>query len=201
MIERPLLFTAPMARAMMNGTKTETRRLTGLEKINERPDDFEFLDCAIRPADGFLYFVFSDKTGGKLQTIKSRYGMAGDFIWGREAHCVESAGYKDGTGKVIFYRADNEEAPHTWTPSIHMPRWASRIHRELADVRVERLQEITKAGVIAEGITEREGCPLADVHAGWHEPYAQLIDKINGRGTWDRNPWVWVLVFKPEARA
>lgn len=80
-----------------------------------------------------------------------------------------------------------------WKPSIFMPRWASRITLEVTEVRVQRVQEISKADCIAEGM---EG--LDDVHAGWHQNYAQLWDSINlkrGFG-WDANPWVWCVTFK-----
>lgn len=205
MIERPLLFTAPMARAMIDGTKTETRSLTGLEKINERPDDFLFDGFGIRPADGFLYASFKDIESGCLHFVKSRYGMAGDYIWGREEFSLpfEYKGKpKDAPHDTpIHYWESGNPVDGDWSkpkPSIHLPRWASRIRRELADVRVERLDEIDDAGC------EAEGCYYGDFGRLDVPPrfaYRAIWEGINGKNSWDRNPWVWVLVFKPEARA
>lgn len=82
--------------------------------------------------------------------------------------------------------------------SVQMPRWAARTIVELVSVRVERLQDITKADVEAEGITRRMGAPLEDVVAGWHEPFAELWDDPNAKkgNPWDSNPFVWVPEFK-----
>lgn len=114
----------------------------------------------------------------------------------------------------IFYRADDDrklEGDGRWTPSIHMPRWASRITLEITEVRVERLREISVDDAIAEGLTRRAGAletwwgngfdgdtPNADA-AYFLSPiecYRALWDQINGAGAWDKNPWIWAITFR-----
>ncbi len=80
-------------------------------------------------------------------------------------------------------------------PGIHMPRAFSRLTLVVTDIRLERLQSISKDDVIAEGITERDGLPIADVFAGWHEPYADLWEHLNGEGSWDANPWIVAILL------
>lgn len=177
--ERPILFSAPMVRAILDGRKTQTRRI--VEITHRTPG----LAACLEPADPSWV---RPKFGAEL----CPYGVPGDHLWVRETHYVWSAGYKDGSGRVIAYRSTEPDSPCTWTPSIHMPRWASRITLEITDARVERLQEITR------GDCMQEGCPFQNMANGpdprdW---YAQLWGQINGAGSWDANPWVWVVAFK-----
>jgi hypothetical protein len=152
------------------------------------------------------------------------YGVAGDVLWVRETFCV---GYEyepskftampfDGceNTRKAFYRATDDDAPdepkRPWKPSIHMPRWASRITLEIVNVRVERLQDISVSDIAAEGVTieHDDGQPG---HAIGHVDtpdgrryttatgcFIYLWNKINAaRGYgWDVNPWVWVIEFK-----
>ena len=110
---------------------------------------------------------------------------------------------------TVFYKADDRYAPSNtpWVPSIHMPRWASRITLAVTEVRVERLQDITAEGEIAEGI---EPQPFHDgrfiiAGDGWSYPsavkaYAALWNSLHGDGAWDANPWVAVIRFVPTLR-
>jgi hypothetical protein len=77
-----------------------------------------------------------------------------------------------------------------------MPRRASRITLQVTGTRPERLQDISKADVIAEGITKRNGFPIEDCQAGWHEPFAELWERINGKESWNSNPMIWVVEFR-----
>jgi len=180
MKEKPILFSGPMVEAILDGRKTQTRRV-----IKPQPDE-----------DGISLTLLTKEwmdTDGK--EYKCPYGEGRRNLWVREAFVETLAG--------IDYRAngnDHYEAGRKipWRPSIHMPRWASRINLEITDIRVERVQDISKEDCIAEGM---EG--LQEVHAGWHQSYAQLWDSINGKPridgqdiSWIANPWVWVITFK-----
>lgn len=163
MRERPILFSAPMIRALLAGTKTQTRRV-----VKPRPDWLPEV-CSTRLDGPFVWPVGSlgQQCGAPL--TKLPYGVPGDLLWVREAHYLTD----DGDHERAVYAGDEEAArqhlaaierlerthPSTvWAahkklrPSIHMPRWASRITLRITDVRVERLQDISEADAIAEGL-------------------------------------------------
>jgi hypothetical protein len=131
----------------------------------------------------------------------NRYGIPGDRLWVREAFYIigEFPGKTPGT-RWTHYRADSsnnfDNAPSwtgPWKPSIFMPRWASRILLEITNVRVERLQEITRKDAIAEGCEERSE------DGAWLGPevaFCRLWESINGPGSWEANPWVWCVSFR-----
>jgi hypothetical protein len=128
----------------------------------------------------------------------------GDRIWVREAHYVWRAGNRDGTGRQISYRATEPDAPTTWTPSIHMPRWASRLTLIVTATKIERLQEISARDCLAEGIP-----PITD-ESYWRPPippepnlpaiycgaFARLWADIHGPESWDANPEVVAITFR-----
>ncbi len=197
MKERPILFSAPMIRALLAGTKTQTRRVA---KPVRHPDL------------GNVYAPGALVLEHEPQHVIDRccpYGRPGDRLWVRESHwwfkdeCDHETGYYPPalTADDVEYRADGESTRHGWRPSIHMPRWASRILLEITSVRVERLQDISQADAQAEGappghpsidqISREFGYP--DFPRSW---YAQLWEEINGPGSWAQNPWVWVVEFK-----
>lgn len=215
MKERPILFSAPMVRAILDGTKTQTRRVV---KPVGNDDGFVILDYGdggwpYRSDDGDST-THTVKRGGKLYHDETPhtcpYGQPGDRLWVRETfHTVD--------GHSAFYRADYAHDPKgdkehgiVWTPSIHMPRWASRITLEVTSVRVERLNDITPIDACAEGLSQRTakmhhrrieqfGLPgWRDVH--WRfspvDAYRMLWEQINGAGSWEANPWVWVIEFE-----
>ena len=161
--------------------------------------------------------------------IECPYGNVGDRLWVRESFkkwCIDGTDTIEDGWWTVRYRADNNirkhcatwdccatddsptevgcvKAPARWTPSIHMPRWASRILLEITAIRVERLQDISDDDAIAEGILfngdydlwwdyQREQWICVDPI----DSYKSLICKINGPETWERNPWVWVVEFK-----
>jgi hypothetical protein len=169
MKERPILFSAPMVRAILDGRKTQTRRV--IEPAWWRcldPEDAEDLEEAIRQ--------------GPYQT--------GTRLWVRETwHTSADVLTASGPKPIIHYRAD-ADLPVRWCPSIHMPRWASRITLEVVSVRVERLQDISEEDAWAEGFDS-----IDSLKREWNELYqnrhARWLDGVNVL-----SPWVWVVSFK-----
>jgi hypothetical protein len=193
--ERPILFSAPMVRALLDGTKTQTRRAW-----REQPP-------------------VGVKVGYVPGQTKSPYGAVTDRLWVREAFAKI-----DGQTQPWIetdYRAtythgdrlgDTLGIKKRWTPSIFMPRNASRINLEITEVRVERLQDISAADALSEGIKinidAKTKQPLMRM-TGKFPPaqyiegnglviaeYASLWESINGPGSWVANPWVWAVSFK-----
>lgn len=187
--ERPILFSAPMVRAILAGTKTQTRRVAKIDDVaHGKPVQW----VSVAPC-----------TTGILE-VSCPYGEPGDRLWCKETWCPDV-----GCVTSTWYRATSPELPpgagHRWRPSIHMPRWASRITLEITGVRVERLQVISEADAMDEGCRP---APMsmtgvycgADVLAAsareYRDAYRLLWEQINGPGSWDANPWVWVLEFR-----
>ena len=209
MKERPILFSAPMVNATLEGRKTQTRRV-----IKPQPEEIIVGDM-LQPG---IYYRDADPD----QQIHCPYGQPGDRLWVRETWAP--------FGDYVLFRADGEEYLSTcetpgggypencrhhpgceactaegtlikWRPSIHMPRWASRITLKIKSIRVERVHDITEADAVAEGIeTHLSGCWT---QTGGYADTARLAfgalwDSINSkRGYgWNLNPWVWVIEFE-----
>ncbi len=222
MKERPILFSPPMVRAILAGRKTQTRRLVKLDDLTRSYSS----PTITNPADngGFLLERWPRQERefgnfGRCARIHCPQGQPGDLLWVIErfkAHRCQ----RDGYPRIGFvYLADDSYIENSragtvsniekWKPSIHMPRWACRLFLDLADVRCQRLQDITREDVRAEGIPETYGEVPGWVEerfpgmAGhewdnlrWDEQWAKAWDSINGdRGAWSTNPWVWVLDF------
>jgi hypothetical protein len=184
--ERPILFSGAMVRAILDGTKTQTRRIVkvrGLEFIGGKGQEND------PSAWGYPYpdrEGYADLTDG----IPCPYGKPGDCLYVRET-------WSDRGDMRPFYRADQEPyLPYggRWKPSIHMPRWASRITLEVESVRVERLNDCSMDDALAEGVSDRD--PETGAWQNPKEEYADLWESINGPGSWDANPLVWVVTFK-----
>jgi hypothetical protein len=191
---RPILFSAPMVRAILNGTKRQTRRVV------KEPDNGS--TTTVEPNDEWpLYYC--DEIG-TWHERPCPYGQAGDRLWVREtfAYDVSEMQPCDVNGnptccEAFRYRAtcDVEEGP--WSPSIHMPRRASRIDLEITDIRAERLQSIPDGDIHEEGVN----CPIGyldyeDTTEVARNFFRELWVSINGAGSWKANPWVWVVCFK-----
>ena len=185
--ERRILFSGPMVRAILDGRKTQTRRAI-------HPDIGNWLE-EVSPGD-WRYIV--DIPEGSMPAIEAcPYGQPGDRLWVRETFAVQPELWAAGHGpQPIHYLADtprDQIEDYVVKPSIHMPRWASRITLEITDVRVERVQEIAIDDIYA------EGCPpisCGDEDASeLYEWFSGLWDDINAkRGYgWDANPRVWVI--------
>jgi hypothetical protein len=208
MKERPILMSGAMVKALLAGTKTQTRRIVKPQSL------FDGKDGILR--------LHPNQQG-------SPYGEVGDRLWVRETWALTwfstdiETGYADDWGNVnknrldqiqgvedlrscekVVFDADGKWEPRkedrgfNWKPSIFMPRWASRITLEITSVRVERLQDISETDAIAEGITMAE-FPKCVWPGDWtaRDAFAVLWDKINGkRASWADNPWVWIVEFK-----
>ncbi|MBW6364985.1 hypothetical protein KZ864_01850 [Pseudomonas aeruginosa] len=182
MKERPILFSGPMVRAILEGRKTVTRRVV-------KDTGFYAIDAAIHGNDVALR---------EREALSTRcpFGQPGDRLWVRETFA--------DIGCRLTFRADLEDGAHCsvtrWTPSLHMPRWASRILLEITSVRVERLQDISEEQAIAEGPPGLAFPAPPGSHwvteDGRRRAFMRLWDDVNGAGAWDANPWVWVVEFK-----
>jgi hypothetical protein len=187
-----MLFSAPMVRALRENRKTVTRRTRGLNKINEAPDAWKYVSAFDgEPAESVKpeWHRFQNRGTEEVVNIRSPYGVPGDRLWVREAWSDAS-----GTGgdQLALYRATYKgHSGIAWKPSIHMPRWASRDTLEVVSVRPERLQAITEADAIAEGVQMVGPADLTD-----RGSFAKLWDSINGPGSWERNDWVWRIEFR-----
>lgn len=205
MKERPILFSGAMVRAILDGRKTQTRRVCkarGVDFIGSggrSGADWNDPDCWGYEAGDGEWYVLSRSPSNGMRSIVCPYGQPGDRLWVRETWNLIEAVF-GGTTRPV-YRASPETYTQypgiAWRPSIFMPRWASRITLEVVGVRVERVQDIDDADAYAEGME-----PLADewVHSGAsaRDLFLMLWNEINAkRGySWDSNPWVWVVEFK-----
>ena len=188
---RPILFSGPMVRALLSGTKTQTRRV-----VKTQPSVLgdEFPGPRGRNGVSRAYFPHLDFHRAAMPEV-CPYGQPGDRLWVRETW--QRAGGNTG----FWYAATDSEAdegnsPVThWRPSIHMPRAVSRITLEIAAVRVERLGEITPDDCIAEGAWAVDQRELGRGHEAV-AAFRTLWESINGPGSWASNPWVWVLEFR-----
>lgn len=215
--ERPILFSAPMVRSILDGSKTQTRRIIKApkEKGNSRPYIFEIdrvekNDRYNSPFPGIDvdWILCAPRESGRQQGINCPYGSRGTYLWVRETWGLFSTEPEDGPEHaIIFYRASDgwkhELRYQKWKPSIHMPRWASRITIEVESVRVERLIDISEKDAMAEGVQRIEYGPNEiggiQVHphtSSYRDAFKELWEVINGPSSWEVNPWVWVLTFR-----
>lgn len=216
MSEKPILFSGEMVRAILEGRKTQTRRVSKdqgegvfFEYVENNPTYPEYWNGkGSMPYTGWV--VKYPNLGIYLPRL-CPYGKVGDRLWVRETwnamnghgqwwHDVKAS---KAARQLYNWAWTNpvqpalQEIPPRWLPSIHMPRAASRITLEIVNVRVERLQNITCHDIA------KEGCPLehhmdnnsgmTDAMFAWWE---HLWKKINGQDSWNSNPWLWVIEFK-----
>lgn len=205
MNERPILFSGPMVRAILSGSKTQTRRVVKPQPAPKDTWDWAWPIPGKNVTPGTHAYWRDDYRPNLSRYCPFQEGMR---LWVRETFCNSPDG--------VIYRATEHEHGITpcddydiWKPSIFMPRWASRITLEITAVRVERVQDISEADARAEGIHEFDlgvngkvygtnPCAGRDVSGTAVEGYAILWDSINAkRGyPWNSNPWVWVLEFQ-----
>jgi hypothetical protein len=211
MTDRPIIFSAPMVRALLDGRKTQTRRII---KHNRRMPNYfgpkgderdpsnwgwetdwpeSILLAKERPTDRDIAYL----------DLATTY-QPGDRLWVRENHALVGGGDPGIPIYAANWREDArargfdnipEKAPR-WTPSIHMPRWASRLTLIVEAVKVERLNDISEADAQAEGvepIMEAPGVPRADKHI---IAFMQLWERLHGDGAWRSNPWVVAVTFR-----
>lgn len=240
MKERPVIFNGEMVRAILDGRKTQTRRV--MKAQPESPGfGLRYISESLNNRDTGKYFWSQSDACGinkpRSKPFACPFGQVGDRLWVRETFAT--LGNEDGCAidwdenlvkgggqeAARVYRASCEQKsgnyglwsipdiadwkPHTWNvqyegswvPSIHMPRWASRILLEITAVRVEQLKDISQPDAIAEGgppshpsidaVSRDYGFP--DFSRSW---FAQTWQHIYGEESWNVNPWVWVIEFK-----
>ncbi|WP_374736278.1 morphogenetic protein [Klebsiella variicola] len=218
MKERGMIFNGEMVRAILDGRKTQTRRIMAPQPT----DDIE--RCIFPNPEAIGWKSSLRHKHGSTTAHFCHYGKPGDRIWVREtfqgplfdydlmdSYCKDPTPFEkpefcvykaDGVPAPEFYDAD-DELHCCWRPSIHMPRWASRILLEITDVRVERLNSIHDVDAMREGIQNLTTCSHADfgipgvVNAQHPVRAFQLLwESIYGADSWRANPWVWVIEFK-----
>lgn len=208
-----------MVRAVLAGTKTQTRRLV-------KPQPTGFVGgpgVTLRDGTPAPLIPMDETVSPCGQEIRSPYGQPGDRLWVREAWRAPSefdrvkpsdlpAPRNGLLGTPIIYEASRHESVQfgKLRPGMFMPRWACRITLEVTGVRVERLQDISEADAVAEGI-ERMPCRVPNTRLwrnytpgnGWtpsvaipQNSFRSLWESINGPGSWDLNPWVWAISFQ-----
>jgi hypothetical protein len=223
MKESPIIFSTPMVKANLEGRKTKTRRLNGLDEINENPEWYwlskeNYIDRKGR----FCQKFFTAKGFSKI--VNCPYGNIGDLLWVRETFVPMIIEDHDGEGNDLYtwlYKTEpgcdnilRMMEDSTWKPSIHMPKSAARIWLKITDIRLERLHDISEEDAIKEGIIpllmsltqfETHGRLYFDYSKHEYmfndglkpiESFKSLWESINGKNSWDANPWVWVITFE-----
>jgi hypothetical protein len=218
MKERPILFSAPMVRAILEGRKSQTRRVVKL------PDGFDFTGGQGDDMNDPVNWGAEDENGlwwalaagdDVDRVLPCPYGKPGDRLWVRETlsaghlglrYAADDARLTGGHADALndrYARLPPFELEPRSIPSIHMPRWASRITLEVTGVRVERLQDISEADAKAEGVeSDFASSEYIATHGGalcgrqFRYAYAELWNQINGAGAYHANPWVWAVEFK-----
>lgn len=205
MIERGMIFNGEMVRAILDGRKTQTRRPVKF------PVHDKNLGCELA----------GNELAGELSAgnyLNSAFGKPGDRIWVRETFRVHSRAtdvatlvYKasvrnswtEQTHRVPVSVCNKPAKPEKWTPSLHMPRWASRILLEITGVRVERLNAISEENAASEGVAQFRGGFWKHYQPGWTQhqlsargSFVTLWKSIYDEENWQSNPWVWVIEFK-----
>lgn len=206
MTDRPILFSGPMVRAILDGSKTQTRRVVKWRELNAGLNlGFSGLRAERTALGWVLESDTRDSREWRCKPTPSPYGQPCDRLWVREAWRVIDVADCFAPRQItaahrIWFEAD---APHDgpvgrYRPGMFMPRWASRITLEVTEVRVERLQDISEADAMAEGSfgwAGEQDTPARDLPEA-RLVYRQLWESINGPGSWDANPWVWVVEFR-----
>lgn len=177
---KPILFSTEMVQAILDGRKTQTRRVVQLTNYHpslkhKQPEVMKIEDFKVYDANG-------DFDGN----LRMKYGNIGDILWVRETFTTWN--------EEFCYKADNlrENKLLSWKPSIHMPKEAARIFLKIKNVRVERLHDVSRGDCMS------EGCPFPNIarETNPKEWFTSLWKSINGEESWNSNPWVWVIEFE-----
>lgn len=206
MKERPVIFNGEMVRAILDGRKTQTRLVM---KVQPESSGFglRFITESLNNRDTGKYFWSQSDAVGinkpRSKPFPCPFGQVGDQMWVRETWAEAGA----SAPELQLYRAnypehvgsEYENVPPAseirWTPSIHMPRWASRIMLEITAVRVERLNDISEADARAEGVAPSKHI-ITPPEALYRVGFLKLWQSIYGEESWGANPWVWVIEFR-----
>ncbi|MGO2145204.1 MAG: hypothetical protein ACTH4K_16840 [Serratia bockelmannii] len=223
MKERPVIFNGEMVRAILDGRKTQTRRI--MKHQPRQHDHKNYVTATWRDEPPAYYNTDAADWACKYcgegigydgrSVYRCPFGAVGDRLWVREAYqgplfnFDQMETYLEDTSKFerpefCEYRADGGRTPeyydaddnlrHGWKPSIHMPRWASRITLEITGVRVERLNDISEENAKAEGV--KAGVCPGHEHMMHQVAFSELWQSIYGEESWCANPWVWVIEFR-----
>ena len=224
MKEKPILFSTPMIQAILEGRKSQTRRI--MKPQPHRIATEVIKSSQFKKGDFIARFKYLDEEIYEITNIfKCPYGQPGDTLWVKETYYAYGMWLRNGhnksgkqsfrfsdttlTGFKYHYCDDPPEnvLPNTkrevygWfkRPSLFMPHKAARILLRVIDIRVERLQDISEEDAIAEGVSLPNYVDQAIRDVRYPDPstiYAELWESINGKGSWDANPWVWVIKFE-----
>lgn len=225
MKERPILFSAPMVRSILDGSKTQTRRIVKSQPPEDEPICAGLYHPSLTDRHGEQQpgaEVYGAYTQDGEWALPCQHGAPGDHLYVRETFMdLTGTGveHRDSSGQRQRYAFAADSPPGSygdvarkdyglkWKPSIHMPRAASRILLEIVSVRVERLNAISENDCWAEGIDACDGLldDMAIIDCAkrmgrqWEDAaptFAALWESINGAGSWATNPFIWVLEFK-----
>lgn len=214
MSERPILFSSEMVRAILDGSKSATRRIIKPQPVTDGKAWACYWEHANHDGQYGPSAWGLDEKPCDSMLGHCPYGEVMERLWVRETFAetegdggpvvmYKAGGYlmngatgdkRDGTWKEEVFPGDAGKIypPDKWKPSIFMPRWASRLLLEITGVRVERLQEMSHKDALEEGVTydvsKPDGSPLSR--------FQKLWESINGKGSWSANHWVWVVSFK-----
>jgi hypothetical protein len=185
MKHRPILFSTAMVQAILDGRKTQTRRVCRHQHWSHH----EIVDVNV---NGITQKVD--------RNVSCPYGQPGDVLWVREtwAHTSQLNINPEDENYGYVYKADGQPWEDyegwTWKPSIHMPRESCRLFLRIKSIRVERLQDISGEDALKEGVSVTSMWPVAIGEA--YVEFSRLWASINGQASWDANPWVWVVEFE-----
>ncbi|ENQ1389153.1 hypothetical protein ACEOEZ_003897 [Enterobacter hormaechei] len=203
MKERGMIFNGEMVCAILDGKKTQTRRIMKVQPSDGFHPTHNGYDLDLNAhwytpgvidKNGYLQPAKKDVFGvaDENEGYTCPFGAVGDRIWVRETFSPVPDHEEPAGCSAILYAADGNGPYGKWVPSIHMPRWASRITLEITGVRVERLNSISDSDA------SKEGCCIADMESGdcLSDVFVRLWTSIYGDESWKVNPWVWVIEFK-----
>ncbi len=216
MTERGMIFNAEMVRAILDGSKTQTRRIMKLQPESNQFGLLRISDSTKRSDIGKYHWSESNSTGihARSALFSCPFGIVGDRIWVRETWAeagvnapelqLYRANYPDHVPSSYENLKSAEEI--RWRPSIHMPRWASRITLEITNLGVQRLQSISQNDAAREGLVRLPASGRYCINQGDQyfggtshdaiEVFSWLWSSIYGAESWQANPWVWVIEFK-----
>jgi len=224
MKERPILFNSEMVRAILEGRKTQTRRMVNPQPPKDHKWHGWVIESSCRKDEGKA--TWSKCSGPLLKNahrVRCPFGQVGDRLWVRETTKIDRTndsvylGTYIADGEKVLYQNHhdpeyNGSCAHWWysrdiCPSIHMPRWASRITLEITSVRIDRFQDISEKDAKAEGVNKYNCEPISGMYVDYAAKYPVPADNakdsfrtlwqsINGPENWDANPWVWVIEFE-----
>lgn len=197
---KPILFSTEMVQAILEGRKTQTRRVVKPQPIMPEPTSEIMLN------DSFGWVVrhkINERPDAYEATsqLKCPYGKVGDVLWVRETWCYN--------GHYYVFKADHSDMPFRWKPSIHMPKEACRLFLRITNIRVERLQDMGRQDALSEGIQDRVELEDTRNELSYYQyrfggerfpsavkAFEGLWTSINGEQSWNNNPWVWVVEFE-----